>query len=919
MTKQDVEVGILIDGDWVAPDVHERDAITIKTGTANWGGRPDSGQLSASLINNDGAWSADNATSAHHPHLLARNLPIRVGLAGPDVHLEWIGGSTFEVATADDHASLDITGDIDLRIELRLDVDPFDLTTGIGERIRLAHKLSGADGWEWELWTVDDAVGMRFAWWDSSVAFHAYETLDASVAYPRSVLHERVALRLALDVNNGAGDSACHFYYSDSIGGSWTLIGTATGTGVGVTDLATNNAPVRVGANPADASHTPIQGRIYAFELLDGIDGTAVLQADFTAQTAGASSFSDQAGRDWNIIAAGGRLTTNVWRFQGEVAAWPLRWTTGGHDVWAPIEAAGILRRLRQRAARLQSPLRRALTSATTLGQTTINYWPMEESGDDVAIFGAAIGVRVLTLVAGEISAAQSDDFVCSAPIPTLGTGILTAPVNGDLQDGTEWQVRCLLSVPSGYTTDVAELLRIETFGLTWQLRYDGSSGGDLQLTASAGTTQIYDSTLTDYNLNGRPCRLSISAVQDGADLDVTMIAVDVGDTLGGGIADTISNQLVSKVIGLALNPSATAGDIAIGHVTVQHTATSGDLADELAGHLGETAAARFKRLCTEELLPSQLIGEVADSIAMGPQPIATLTSLLEECAATDLGLLGESTLTRALTYRTGASLRNQAELALDHGAGELGAAPHLDRDDQRLANDVSVTNWTQTTARAELTTGRLSTAEPPVGIGRYTADYPISIYNEQTLADHASQRLHIATPATPRVSQLQLRLDLPAIGDTLTAAILAITIGDTITLENLVGTSQDLAQLVLGWRERIGTHEHRLEAVTLPAGPWLTGVVEGTVPARYDTAGSQLAAGASQGATSLSVATTLGPLWTTDGADLPLDVLADDVRVTVTAIAGATSPQTFTVTGVVRDLAAGAEVRLADPSTYTL
>src|SRR5690606_10285293 len=33
-------------------------------------------------------------------------------------------------------------------------------------------------------------------------------------------------------------------------------------------------------------------------------------------------------------------------RFTGEVEAWPVRWSVDGNDVWAPVTAHGIMRRL---------------------------------------------------------------------------------------------------------------------------------------------------------------------------------------------------------------------------------------------------------------------------------------------------------------------------------------------------------------------------------------------------------------------------------------------------------------------------------------------------------------------------------------------------------------------------------------------
>ena len=74
---------------------------------------------------------------------------------------------------------------------------------------------------------------------------------------------------------------------------------------------------------------------------------------------------------------------------------------------------------------------------------------------------------------------------------------------------------------------------------------------------------------------------------------------------------------------------------------------------------------------------------------------------------------------------------------------------------------------------------------------------------------------------------------------------------------------------------------------------------------------------------TSLSVSTSTGPVWTTNAGHVPFDINIGGERMTVTAISGATSPQTFTVTravnGVEKHHSAGASVRLWQPLTLGL
>lgn len=74
---------------------------------------------------------------------------------------------------------------------------------------------------------------------------------------------------------------------------------------------------------------------------------------------------------------------------------------------------------------------------------------------------------------------------------------------------------------------------------------------------------------------------------------------------------------------------------------------------------------------------------------------------------------------------------------------------------------------------------------------------------------------------------------------------------------------------------------------------------------------------------TAFDVRTTVGPRWTTDPAEFPLDVMVGGERMRVTSITGTGDVQTFHVVrgvnGIVKPHAAGTDVRLADPAVVTL
>jgi hypothetical protein len=95
--------------------------------------------------------------------------------------------------------------------------------------------------------------------------------------------------------------------------------------------------------------------------------------------------------------------------------------------------------------------------------------------------------------------------------------------------------------------------------------------------------------------------------------------------------------------------------------------------------------------------------------------------------------------------------------------------------------------------------------------------------------------------------------------------------------------------------------------------------------PARWDTELSTTSGAITTGtSTSVSVVSTGGVLWTTDPTHYPLDVGLLGARVRVTAMAGASSPQTATISaavvnGVNKVIPSGTQFRLWKPARYAL
>ena len=130
----------------------------------------------------------------------------------------------------------------------------------------------------------------------------------------------------------------------------------------------------------------------------------------------------------------------------------------------------------------------------------------------------------------------------------------------------------------------------------------------------------------------------------------------------------------------------------------------------------------------------------------------------------------------------------------------------------------------------------------------------------------------------------------------------------------------QDVEQVAQGFTEVITTFEQRIGVNCSPARPYDIAVFDDP-GSRYSSDGTTTAEALDTTETGVDVSTPVGPVWSiSDGA---FDILIGGERMTVTAISGAGSAQTFTVTrsvnGVVKTHLTGMAVDLYRPVYWGL
>lgn len=646
-----------------------------------------------------------------------------------------------------------------------------------------------------------------------------------------------------------------------------------------------------------------------------------------------------------------------------------LRSTTEA-ATWAPSRAiggsgqtgfgcAGILRRLGMGKTPVRSPAYRTLTTAGSVADM-IGYWPLEEESLATALEAY--------LPAATITASALIDFgkyanhPATARMATFGAaGQLRATVAAHTATG-EYKVCALWNMPATTAEVVIYRLRFAggTLGfLDVAVNHDSGGGppGELfTLLAFDAGGAFVGSGGTSVGafggaLFGTDCMVSLQLTQSGGNISVTMLVVsqtvaqvDGPHTITGVTMGTLLDVTVGGNITDATFATSDATGLSVGHLVIgTDTGAFADFispnADGALGtqaYAGEHAGFRFLRLCTENGITGVLVGDQDDTQLMGVQPVDTLVKLLQQCVDTDAGLMFEPADQLGVTMRTGRDLYNQAsKLALDVTDNGVTAplAPVL--DDQGSYNDVTVVRYKGSQYRAILGTGPMSILEPPAGIGPTDRKFDVNTSTDAALADQAYWRLARGTVDEPRWPQITVDLDaVPS----LVVQVEAVDIGDRITGVLADWPADPASLLVLGIQETVGTHRRLVTFVTVPASVFdqvgIVGADDGSTDLHgqaIDTDDSTLAAAiTTTNATTFTVASTGGVLWTTDpddwstslngtspsGAGLFIVVAGETMR--VTSITGASSPQTFTVVrsvnGVTKTHATGSPVHVRYP-----
>lgn len=622
-------------------------------------------------------------------------------------------------------------------------------------------------------------------------------------------------------------------------------------------------------------------------------------------------------------------FTIRRWRFVGQLAEDPLTILADPQDITKillarrHVSAAGVLGQLELRKAPLPSAPRRWIERAIGGSVVLLAYWPMETGK---LVDSAPAASSTAPPLRAWVGTHPTGGFVSVPPVwgsgdlaPWLSPVVSRARQNGQTVLAAKVPVAAVFAgqwvidqVVAGNNMDGATDVNPTYLGgvLGWpQLAFEPLDGDGEVVINAFGLSAIAGSAPALFDGQPHHVRWSMTQVSANVAYDVRVDAVSV-------LSGTITSQTLPAIrsIGLVAEDGAS---YAQGHVAVWTTAPAvADAVDAAFGHAGEIAGLRIERLCIEQGIDLLVHGDLDDTAACGPQHARPLLDELRAAADATLGQIHDAR-SGGLMFRVGSSIYNQDDTAtLDYTA--RGHIAHMVAvEDDRIVNNAQVTREYGLTSEYQRDDGPLGVD----AVGLRDISVTASLHADEQGLQLASQLVHLGTWDGARYAPVTIRQHALAgveDGVTLAQAVADLSVADRLAVTNppsLHWGPSAVDQLVIGYTETLAGTLWTIDLNCVPAGPYDVFTFDDATLGRLHLDGQTVNTTAMSDAGTLSVATAAGkPLVTTDAADMPMRITVAGAVLDVTAVSGASSPQTFTTTlinGVVKSLPAGEPVEL--------
>lgn len=850
---------LFYDGVWndISNKMRQTEPIKITRGADSEQGAnsPTKGELV--LDNRDGTFSPRNPNSPLFDRI-GRNTPMKIAVETGPPYLFIPSESLFfdSAIVAQDAAQMDFTGDADFRIELSCaGFQNFDFGIALGFASRWEFDGNNRCWW----WGRSQSGEMYFAWTEDGLLHSTGGSVESTAKIP-FFNTERVALRVTLDVDNGAGGWTIRFWYSNQIDGEWVELGDpVVDTTSGSTFIFNGNgdADIWVGAGAESIPQTGgfaemVDGKVYAFQMRQGINGPLMVDFDAARDAeVGDTSFVDGSGLTW-VTQEDAEFRNEYVRLVGEIPSWPPNRDLSGNNKDVSIEPTGITRRLDAGNKPLESALFRYIRA---LPGQPIDCWPLTDGvqadgGANLVPGGSPMIVRIEDITVGEYlvnneryewASGTIAKWIEPVGIPAEATnGFITGECREDATAASSWAVDWFFS---GINTDNTSFQCIDR---TTPTTTDGTIVWNIEPNPGSDSLQILRAVVTEDSsslallenivapgiFDKKPHHIRL-AVQPSGGTTFYDIYID------GQLRETGSMALSSTALRRTrvnwFFDSADESGYPFGFVTYwgSNAPPAEDIYNAFSGFPGETSGERFNRLCIEQGVgpninhfgPGGAGGELQFQQRMGTQGLKKIVNLFQDCADSDVGIFMETREDLSVALRARSMLYNQApRFTLDFSNGVI-SAPFKPVDDDKLTeNDVIVQRVDGAFSQQVLTEGRMSVQDPPDGVGRYDVSKALSLYRDDQTDSLAYWFLHMGTFDGLRYTKITVDLANPRVYE-MVHKILGADLGDKIRITNLPNEygPDDVDLIIRGYDEEIGPSAWRITFNCSPGETWTT------------------------------------------------------------------------------------------------
>jgi hypothetical protein len=810
----------------------------------------------------------------------------------------------------------------------------------VGQRLvrDLFVSRSASNGWG----TSSQGVAGSYAWTVTSGAAADFAVAAGVATHSLSSTTSRITVLSTVDMSNVEQRVTFQLPFADVLGGSISINLLFRGTGGGFYRAQVNvTAAEAVTAQWYDYTATPIGGTTTVAGLtntgqqiriaahLDGEMGRIKVWPAASVEPYAWTVEQDQIGvaltqpyhgwvgvesfklagntngtfsisyRDYEVVSR---------RFHGEIARFPPVRDTSGKDTTVSVEASGTLRRYRAGGKVIRSAAYRYESKATNL----VAYWSGEDgsASTELASPNPAWPSMAINLASGQLPRlASSTLFPASAPLPmvnkSIWEGLVTAytvPSPNVIQ--LTWLMN--IDIDNAEPPNNATVIRLKNNGSAYFYIIRYVTGGSLLLEVQDIFGTVLDSDAIVAETRWIVARGRLLLVQSGANVNWAVSIADLTAQTLTTVSGATAGQTIGMLGGVAVGDGGLDA-VTMGHITAT-TSVSGttDYTQELNAWQGEAAPTRaYRILHTEEGLAFQREGDYTKGPTMGVQPTAAPLDFLDLTQQTNQGLTFEPHYAPGIGYITWSALSNRAaRTTFDYAAFKVFPELPVVDDEQYFWNSVTATtgnksNSEGSTVTRALTSGALGTQSVELGgVGLTEKPVTVNVHTRAELDQLAGYVLMQGTLDQPRIPKVTALLhNARMYADTaMVQACLDTREGSFFTVSNipLVLSPDAVTSLTVGYEERLTQFEHELTLYGNP-GDWYRAAVVASGSSRVQASALYWNANVTSTATSAAVKSLDGALLSTTST--PYDVVVGGERITFTAVVGAASPQTVTMT----------------------